>query len=108
MKILKLEFKNLNSLKGEWRIDFTDPAYLNDGLFAIVGPTGAGKSTILDAICLSLYGKTPRLSSISNSSNEIMNRTSADCYAQTTFACDKGKFRSRFDQRYSRDSRNAQ
>lgn len=102
MKILKLEFKNLNSLKGEWHIDFTDPAYANDGLFAIVGPTGAGKTTILDAICLSLYGKTPRLNnSITNSSNEIMNRTSLDCFAQTTFICESGKIRSTFEQRYS-------
>lgn len=102
MKILKLEFKNLNSLKGEWRIDFTDPAYANDGLFAIIGPTGAGKTTILDAICLSLYGRTPRLNnSITNSSNEIMNRTSLDCFAQTTFSCESGEIRSSFEQRYS-------
>ncbi len=108
MKILKLEFKNLNSLKGEWSIDFTDPAYTNDGLFAIVGPTGAGKTTILDAICLSLYGKTPRLkNTITNSSNEIMNRTSADCYAQTTFSCYSGVFRARFGQRFSRNTRDA-
>ena len=108
MKILKLEFKNLNSLKGEWIIDFTNPAYANDGLFAIVGPTGAGKSTILDAICLSLYGKTPRLNnSITISSNEIMNRASADCYAQTTFSCYSGEFRTRFDQRFSRNNRDA-
>lgn len=107
MKILKLKFRNLNSLKGEWSIDFNDPAYINDGLFAIVGPTGAGKSTILDAICLSLYGKTPRLNSITNSSNEIMNRASADCFAQTTFSCDDGVFRSSFEQRFSRGSREA-
>jgi exonuclease SbcC len=31
------------------------------GLFAITGQTGAGKSTILDALCLALYGKIPRL-----------------------------------------------
>ena len=105
MKILKLEFQNLNSLKGKWTIDFTDPAFQRDGLFAITGPTGAGKTTILDAICLSLYGKTPRLSSISVSSNEIMNRTSAVCFAQTTFSTEKGTFRSSFHQRYARGTR---
>ncbi|MCD6431010.1 MAG: AAA family ATPase, partial [Deltaproteobacteria bacterium] len=57
MKILNLRFKNLNSLSGEWAIDFTAPEYVGDGIFAITGPTGAGKSTILDAICLALYGR---------------------------------------------------
>lgn len=101
MKILKLRFKNINSLKGEWEIDFADPAYADNGLFAIVGPTGAGKSTILDAICLSLYGRTPRLDTISQSTSEIINRGSADCYAQTTFSCEKGVFRATFEQHYS-------
>ncbi|MDB2613799.1 AAA family ATPase, partial [Chlamydiales bacterium] len=54
MKILKLQFKNLNSLYGEWVIDFSDPEYVSNGIFALTGPTGAGKSTILDAICLAL------------------------------------------------------
>ena len=54
MKILELRFKNLNSLYGEWIIDFTHPEYTANGIFALTGPTGAGKSTILDAICLAL------------------------------------------------------
>jgi exonuclease SbcC len=61
MKILNLRFKNLNSLVGEWQIDLMHPAFASDGIFAITGPTGAGKTTILDAICLALYGRTPRL-----------------------------------------------
>ena len=40
MKIHKLRFMNLNSLYGEWSIDFTRPDYLDQGLFAIAGPTG--------------------------------------------------------------------
>ncbi|HQG98089.1 MAG TPA: AAA family ATPase, partial [Thermotogota bacterium] len=65
MRILSIRFKNLNSLAGEWEIDLTAPPYRVDGIFAITGPTGAGKSTILDALCLALYGRTPRLKTIS-------------------------------------------
>jgi exonuclease SbcC len=36
-------------------VDFTDADY-----FALVGPTGSGKSTVLDAICFALYGTVPR------------------------------------------------
>ena len=85
MKILDLRFKNLNSLAGEWAIDFTDPAYVANGIFAITGPTGAGKSTILDALCLALYGRTPRLSTITTTSNEIMSRQTGECHAEATF-----------------------
>ena len=85
MRILRLEFQNLNSLSGKWEIDFTARDYLADGIFAITGPTGAGKSTILDAISLALYGETPRLRVISKSSNEIMTRGCAKCYAKVVF-----------------------
>ena len=44
MRILKLRLKNLNSLKGEWSVDFTVAPFSDNGLFAITGPTGAGKS----------------------------------------------------------------
>ncbi len=66
MKILTLTFKNLNSLYGEWTIDFRHPEYVSNGIFALTGPTGAGKSTILDAITLALYGQTPRLGRITS------------------------------------------
>ncbi len=64
MRILKVRFKNLNSLAGEWEIDLTHPAFTSDGIFAITGPTGAGKTTIFDAICIALYGRTPRLNKV--------------------------------------------
>jgi exonuclease SbcC len=98
MKILQIRFKNLNSLVGEWKIDLTDPAYITAGIFAIVGPTGAGKSTILDAICLALYGQTPRLSSISQTTNEIMSRQTSECFAEVLFATQKGHFRCHWSQ----------
>lgn len=92
MKILKLQFKNLNSLLGEWSIDFTNEAYLTEGIFAITGPTGSGKSTILDAICLALYGQTPRLKTISKSTNEIMSRQAGECYARVIFETTDNKY----------------
>lgn len=92
MRILNVRFANLNSLYGEWMIDFTVGQYIHDGIFAITGPTGAGKSTILDAICLGLYGRTPRLDSIGLQSNEIMSRQRAQCFAEVTFETRSGTF----------------
>jgi exonuclease SbcC len=102
VKILELRFKNLNSLYGEWLIDFTEPEYVSDGIFALTGPTGAGKSTILDAICLALYGATPRLGRITSSSNEIMSRQTGECYAEVLFESQTGRFRCHWQQRRAR------
>ncbi|MDD4573220.1 MAG: AAA family ATPase, partial [Sphaerochaeta sp.] len=93
MKILELRFKNLNSLYGEWHIDFTESEYAYNGIFALTGPTGAGKSTILDAICLALYGSTPRLGRITQSNNDIMSRQTGECYAEVVFSSQAGRYR---------------
>jgi exonuclease SbcC len=103
MKLLELRFKNLNSLYGEWIIDFTHPEYISNGIFALTGPTGAGKSTILDAICLALYGATPRLGRITKSNNEIMSRQTGSCYAEVLFASKAGRFRCHWEQRRARN-----
>lgn len=103
MKILRLQFKNLNSLYGEWEIDFTNNTFQNDSLFVLSGPTGAGKSTILDAICLALYGQTPRLGKITQSSNEIMSKHTADCYALLHFETKGTQYYARFEQRRAKN-----
>ena len=55
MKPIKLKFQAFGPFVEEQGIDFSEIA--NDGLFLITGPTGAGKTSIFDAISFALYGK---------------------------------------------------
>jgi len=71
MKILSIRIKNLASLEGLTVIDFIQEPLASAGIFAITGPTGAGKSTILDALCLALYSKTPRYQQARESGIEL-------------------------------------
>lgn len=102
MKIISLRFKNLNSLYGEWAIDFAHPEYTGSGIFALTGPTGAGKSTILDAVCLALYGATPRLGKITGAGNEIMSRQTGECYAEVVFESQGEQYRCYWEQHRAR------
>ncbi|SHK47558.1 exonuclease SbcC [Desulfatibacillum alkenivorans DSM 16219] len=103
MRILRLRFKNLNSLPGEWEIDFNSVDYTSSGIFTISGPTGSGKTTVLDAICLALYGQTPRLPSITGSSNEIMTRHTGECFSEVEFTTNSGRYICHWSQRRARN-----
>ena len=102
MRIEHIRLHNLNSLVGTWEIDLTAPAYCDDNLYAITGPTGAGKTTILDAICLALYGRTPRLARINKSTNDIMSRHTGTCFAEATIAVHNRRYRCHWSQHRAR------
>jgi exonuclease SbcC len=58
VKITSLRIAGFGPYKTEQTVDFT--RFDADGIFLITGKTGAGKSSILDAICFALYGSVPR------------------------------------------------
>ena len=112
MKILAIRGKNLASLEGEFEVDFRSEPLHSAGLFAITGSTGSGKTTILDAMCIALYGRTPRLDNIKNSTaievhgaksiseddvKTILRRGTYDGYAEVDFlAVDGNEYRARW------------
>lgn len=55
MRPMRLDMAGFAVFREEATVDFTDADF-----FALVGPTGSGKSTVLDAICFALYGTVPR------------------------------------------------
>ncbi len=97
MKILKLRARNINSLKGDTEIDFS--CFLSqNALFAITGPTGAGKSTILDIITCALYGKTARLPN----PVELMSENCAEAFCEIAFEVKGKQYRSHWGVRRAR------
>ncbi|VFQ43890.1 AAA family ATPase [Desulfoluna butyratoxydans] len=98
MKILHLAFQNLNSLKGRFDIDFSEGPLSEAGIFAITGPTGSGKTTILDAITLALFGKAARYDDNKrNNPENMMSRGTGECFAEVSFECGKGVYSARWD-----------
>ena len=100
MKIISVRLKNINSLKDEHYINFSEGALADAGLYVITGPTGSGKSTILDAITLALYGRIPRLksSTINNKLVEkegvILTKHAKDCFVEVVYEVNGKQYRS--------------
>lgn len=118
MKILAIRLKNLASLAGEQVIDFAAEPLASAGLFAITGPTGAGKSTILDALCLALFGSTPRLDNVSplnkvpdgeaeiggGDERNLLRRGCGSGYAEVDFVgVDGHRYRARWEVKRARE-----
>jgi len=108
MKILKIHFKNINSLRGEHFVDFTLSPLIDSQLFAITGPTGSGKSTILDVISLALFCRVPRLGKVSKKviteGGAILTRNTTEAFASVVYECNKGIFRSTWSISTSRNN----
>ncbi|MBL0707845.1 MAG: AAA family ATPase [Sulfurimonas sp.] len=92
MKITKITIKNLNSIRGEHTIDFQE-SFSKHGLFLLTGDTGAGKTTILDAISVALYGETPRLKS-SSELEQLISIGAKESLAEVEFIVDKVLYKS--------------
>jgi len=80
MKPIHLKLAGLQSYREAQEIDFT--ALCETGLFGIFGPTGSGKSTVLDAITLAMYGKVERAA---NGTQGIMNLNENQLAVSFTF-----------------------
>ncbi|WP_082673101.1 AAA family ATPase [Paenibacillus senegalimassiliensis] len=80
MKPITLKLSGLQSYRELQTIDFTE--LCETGLFGIFGPTGSGKSTILDALTLALYGKVGRAS---GGTQGIMNHAEDSLFVSFTF-----------------------
>ncbi|WP_424362006.1 AAA family ATPase [Methylocystis parvus] len=113
MRILAIRGENLASLAERFFIEFEQEPLRSTGLFAITGETGAGKSTILDALCLALYDEFPRVvapgardempdpsgaSIKENDPRTILRRGAGKGFAEVDFvARDGNRYRARCD-----------
>jgi len=96
MRPLRLALSGLNSFRAKREVDFEK--LCRGGVFGIFGKTGSGKSTILDAMTLALYGRVERTDSKSMS---VINDAESAANVELTFALGAGVYRA--ERRYRKD-----
>jgi len=100
MKPIYLSISGLHSFREKQEIDFQK--LCEGGVFGIFGPTGSGKSSILDAMTLALYGKVERAL---NNTQGIMNHSTDEIHVSFTFELGNasGSKRYRVDRSFKRN-----
>lgn len=99
MRPVQLTLAGLQSYREKQEVDFTRLA--DAGVFGIFGPTGSGKSSILDAMTLALYGKVERAP---GGTQGIINQMETACSVAFTFELNGagGAERYRVERQYKR------
>lgn len=120
MRILAIRGENLASLAAPFDLRFDEPPIESSRIFAIVGATGAGKSTILDALCLALFHRTPRLGDMAGGTDvsdgderiksydprALLHRGATSAFAECDFeGQDGGLYRARWSVRRAKSGR---
>ncbi|KOO50253.1 SbcC/MukB-like Walker B domain-containing protein [Priestia koreensis] len=91
MKPISLSIAGLHSFREKQIIDFED--LCNGGVFGIFGTTGSGKSSILDAMTLALYGKVERAA---NNTQGILNHAENELKVSFTFELENASNKKRY------------
>ena len=97
MKPLKLVMSAFGSYANETTIDFEKQ---NHGLFLITGDTGAGKTTIFDAITYALYDETSGGERNGNMMRSQYAKPEADTFVEFTFSYGEDIYRIRRNPEY--------
>ncbi|AWB87571.1 AAA family ATPase [Mycetocola zhujimingii] len=100
MKIKQLRIAGFGPYKDEQHIDFG--RFDDDGIFLITGKTGAGKSSLLDAICFALYSSVPRYDGTQSRLRSDYCETGDPTFVELEFTVNGTSYRVRRSPEYDR------
>lgn len=104
MKILRLRLAGFGPYKNEQVVDFE--RFDSDGIFLISGKTGAGKSSILDAICFALYNQVPRFDGSELKLRSDHCEAGDPTFVELDFSVNQSRYRLRRSPAYERPKKN--